>query len=58
MRQKRRLIQEGRTFHCNICRTITTPAKAGFRHHNYWRKRYSMEWIKETGQMIWPEDSV
>lgn len=58
MRQKRRLIHEGRTFHCTICRTIPERAKVGLRHHNFWTKQYSTEWIRETASMIWPEDSV
>lgn len=56
MRQKRRLTQEGRTFHCNICRTIKHPATSSFRHRNYWLKSQTMEWIRETAEMIWPED--
>lgn len=26
------------------------------RYVNFWLDRYSMEWIRETGQMIWGGD--
>jgi len=26
------------------------------KHRNYWLKRHSMEWIRETAAMIWGED--
>ena len=57
VRQKRRLISEGRTFQCSVCRTIPSPAKVEPRHRNYWLQSQSMEWICETAEMIWGDGS-
>ena len=48
-RQKRR---NGNT-RCSICRTLPLPPRVTLKHKRFWLDNYSMEWIRETADMIW-----
>lgn len=58
IRQKRRLMNEGGKMLCSVCRTLPRPAKVTLKHKRFWLDSYSMEWIRETAEMIWGEENL
>lgn len=55
VRQRRRLVNSGKSFKCHICRTMQDPVVTQ-EHLDWWRNRYPMWWIKETAEMIWGDE--
>jgi len=53
IRQLRRLRNQSIDPRCSVCRSLPLPAKVTQANLNFWITRYSEQWIKETGQMIW-----
>lgn len=54
-RQRRRMLNDGADDRCLLCRSPRyLKARVVDQHHrNYWLDNYSLEWIKEVGEMIW-----
>jgi hypothetical protein len=53
VRQRRRILNNGGDLRCTFCRTVGTPFPVTPRERSYWLDRYPIDWIRETGQMIW-----
>lgn len=43
----------GTRWRCRFCRRNSPAPDTSPRYRNYWLDRYSLEWIKETAEMIW-----
>jgi hypothetical protein len=57
VRQKRRITNGDRSLLCSLCRTIPLPAEIRPQDRDYWTDRYPMEWIRETAQAIWGDET-
>jgi hypothetical protein len=53
VRSYRRHRAQGSMWRCTICMRPAAKIVVTDRYRNYWKKRFSDEWIRETGQMIW-----
>lgn len=51
-RQYRRRQQEGRPYHCSLCRR-TTVHPPNQTHKNFWLNRFSQDEINEMARAIW-----
>lgn len=53
VRQRRRIANSDKDFRCALCRSIPESPVVTEADRKFWLDRYPIEWIVETGRMIW-----